>query len=383
MAVIDENLVDNPNGGFDPNEGLNESTDHLALSDLEDFDEYESLDVIDDSGEGLRQDSGYEPQDTTDYRGSQNEPNEDPADGLIDFDSNDEPNENTDNPIEPVTNEVEISDEEMINKLREKGYNIQQGESPEQEYNTKVNNIQSIIDRFDTLLQAPDEELIRLKLKTDFGDRYKQQGQEHLVGSQDFLDEVESEIDAMSESVKSMFAQNVRNTISGYKQQNENELNALKQSENQRLSQISQKNRTDLANAFNQIYKEKKFLGINITPEILKEVYRDITNYEFSKRLNSDQSLIAEVALYLKFRDNLRGSKVGDTYGAGVRDAVYAINNGNRKTTRSPLSEIIDKSSNAVGDGNGRVDFESYWNDNVVIAEEDKKPVKVAGKTSY
>src|SRR5690606_5918917 len=126
-------------------------------------------------------------------------------------------------------------------------------------------------------------------------------------------------------------------------------------------------------------------LGNQLTPEILKDVYADITSFKISDQLNADHSLFAEVALFLKVREPIKAALNGATYGEGVRDPAQALQEGTAAGTRSPLAGMIDKTNqHGSGQGAGRLDLEAHWGQEEVDApKRDPKSTHVAGRTRY
>lgn len=275
---------------------------------------------------------------------------------------------------------VDLSDDELIERLKEKGFEVRKNEesNPADSYLQERDRLEASISQVDHALQLPDEQLIVSKLRNDLADEYQRTGRQNEINSSDFNDEVQDQLDEMSDMTRRLYLENIKEKLERFKLSHTTQLNEINERERNRVNQIVEKNLNELNTSLTKIHKEGNFLGIPVSEKDLREVHADITSNKLSKVLSSSQEIIADVALFLKYRDQIKSSITGATYGEGVKAAVDALRNGQQSGSRSPLATLIEKSERTDGSGNGK-SFNSHWAPEVVASPEERKPKHVAG----
>lgn len=160
-------------------------------------------------------------------------------------------------------------EEALIQKLRERGFTVEKGSDVSEEavFVQQTNELKTKIARLDATMNSSNDDLIRLKLKTDYSEKYRLSGRENLINSPEFNEEIEAELSDMNDTHKSFFAENVKNTLKGYKDQTQNQLSTLEKQENDRIESIKKSNRLQISESLNKIYESGNFLGNQLTPE--------------------------------------------------------------------------------------------------------------------
>lgn len=336
---------------------------------LDEFDEFEPIDF----GLGNESNSSTEHNNqSVDSEKSEQENELEENDNLIDF--------GLDSEIEKEQKPLDLSDDELIKKLQEKGFEVRKNETPNptDQYHQERARLEENISQIDSALNASNDQLILSKLRNDLVDQYEKTGRKNEIGTSEFNEEIQDQLDEMNDITRRIFAENVREKLERMKSDSSNRLSLINQNEESRINQIVEKNLNELNTSLTKIHKEGNFLGIPITEKDLREVHAEITSGNLSKVLSSSQETIAQVALFFRFKDQIMNSLNGATYGEGVKAAVDALKNGQQSGSRSPLAKIIEQSER-TGGSEGKKSFENHWGPEVVQSPQDQKPKHVAG----
>lgn len=244
----------------------------------------------------------------------------------------------------------ETSAEDMIEKLKELGYNVEK-DSNEPQQDPRIAELEqhnTQIDNLEHFLEQDDKAVITEKERNNLIEMYKREGREHLIGTESFNDDLEANVeDIMDDSRYSkMYADNVKRDVREFLSKKTTERdsvqNAITKDQNNKLAE----NRRGLQDSFTHFHKEG-FLGIKPTEEDVKGAYKDITSRALSKELNQNPKLVAEFALFQRMKAKLESSYGGATYGEGVRDTIDKLN-GNQGT-RSSLAKGLNSRSSSSG----------------------------------
>ena len=279
-------------------------------------------------------------------------------------------------------NDGELSNEELIQKLQERGYSApEKVEEKSEDFveNQELQRLNNELQNAENFLSKSDDEVVLLKSRDDIAKKYTSLGKAHLIGTEDFDIDVEAQVDeiSVSETQKKLFADNVRNGIENYKGTIEQQKSILNTKRQEKKDQAIAQNRLKLQGSIENIVSGGKFLGIDVNAEQAQAIYGEITSGEFTKTINSNPDLVAKFAFFIKNQEAIESAFGGATYGQGVKDAVSAIRDKGSQTSKSPISQAIN-SSNAQG-GTNRL---ASWK--LPVIEEDKnKPEEqryVAGR---
>lgn len=250
-------------------------------------------------------------------------------------------------------NQNELSDEELIAKLKEKGYNIDKEEvvPEEQAQRVEMNRLNEEYQNAVNFINKSADEKIADKVKNDLAAEYRTLGQEHLIGKEDFDYEVEQKINKISENevTKQLFTENLTKGVEAYangiKAQQQKIVEAAEIKEKRAVAE----RRGNLQTSIKSL-TTKPFMGIEVTPEMASAVYQEITSGDFTKEVNNNPTLVAEFALFKKNREAIMANVGGATYGEGVKAGVNSIVNGTTNhSSKSPLHNAMASPSNASG----------------------------------
>ena len=266
-----------------------------------------------------------------------------------------------------------FKEEEAIEKLKALGYDVKKDE-PQNAFEAKQVQIQSIdqiISGLESYLGYDDMELCKQKAIEDLKADYKKTGREGLINTEEFKLELESTIQEYEYNPRltKLEANTIRNDINNYINQKKSEKQGIvAEVEKEQADRIKQ-NRLSLQNKMTS-FANKNLFGNKVDEDIVKNSYKKIVSGDFAKKINEDQELQAEFAIYLELKDRgLISSSGKATYKEGVADAVNAINGKNVKTSATPL----DKTVSRPGAGNSIIDRISKWGARTEVKSEGKK----------
>lgn len=265
--------------------------------------------------------------------------------------------------------------EQAMQLLKEQGFNVEKPDnnSPDHQENLEFERITGQINYAKDFLNKSDDEVIKEKVYTDLSKKYSDFGKGNLIGSEEFNDDVEMELEQISASSvqKKMYADNIRNNVSSFlKGQEKAKEQIIQNREDRNMKAIAEKRR-NLQSSIQNISKSK-FLGLDVNPEQAQEVYNDITSGNFTKTINENPDLVAKFAFFIKNLESIENNLSGATYGEGVKATVDAIRGNKAQQSRSPIHQAL---SNAQG---GNVDKLSRWRDSEIEPQE-QPPVQNQG----
>lgn len=278
-----------------------------------------------------------------------------------------------------------------IKELQKQGYNVQKFQ-PTDENQAEAAEYQRLENEYNNaslFMNKSDEDVILDKVRDDLTREYEAWGKQHLIGTQEFNEEVEDKIYKISENPtqKELYANNVRNSVQRYIDQVSEKISVFNEKREQKLKSEIAQGRKNIQEAIRG-YMTDKFLGFDVTPEEAQSVYTEITSGEFTKQVNSNPKLVAEFALFIRNKEKLSQAFGGATYGEGVKAAVDAINKGSVSATKTSLQQAMTGSSNAQGTAVSRRQAWSLSNIEESGQSPQQAPVAtqprvVAGRGSY
>ena len=256
----------------------------------------------------------------------------------------------------PAEEDDIFKEEEAIEKLKALGYDVKKDE-PQNAFEAKQVQIQSIdqiISGLESYLGYDDIELCKQKAIEDLKAEYKKTGREGLINTEEFKLELESTIQEYEYNPRltKLEANTIRNDINNYINQKKSEKQGIVAEVEREQAEKIKQNRLSLQNKMTS-FANKNLFGNKVNEDIVKNSYKKIVSGDFAKKINEDQELQAEFAIYLELKDRgLISSSGKATYGEGVADAVNALNGNNVKTSVTPL----DKTVSRPGAGNSIID---------------------------
>lgn len=254
---------------------------------------------------------------------------------------------NFDDPSAVSEDEDVFKEEEAVEKLKNLGYKVEKSEeeSPSNLRTREIQKIDKEIDSFKQYMKASDEALCREKAILDVRERYIQQGRQSAINSEEFNMEVEDELEdyKFNEKLLKLTADLVRKDLKEVISLKEKDRNGLKQEEEKEKAENIKKNRLSLQKTFSQ-YNKKNVFGVEVTPEVIKQAYHNVTSGDFTKKVNNDQNIQAEFALFLELRDKIDLSG-GGNYREGIAKAVNLLTGDGQPRSRTSLDNTVQRNA--------------------------------------
>lgn len=249
--------------------------------------------------------------------------------------------------------EEEDDEAKLIEKLKAKGFEVKSPEnrSKEGQQQKEISRLSTIIKNADSFLSLPDEAVIRQKERNDLALEYEKNGRKEYVGSEEFNMDLEERIDEITSSKTTMkvYADSIRRDVQTWKKNNENKKNSLIESiEKDRLNTITE-NRNRIKNELNNISNKGFLDSFKISPEVLKETYKFVTDGSLSQELEKNPELVGEFGLFLKIKDQLKDALSKPTYGEGIKAVFEGLSGNSSQSPKNPL-HTTKSSGNQVSD---------------------------------
>lgn len=250
--------------------------------------------------------------------------------------------------FEDVTNdegEQEPDEDELIQKLKAKGYNVEKPEDPSHEKTTQIKELDGRIQGAkDFLENRSEEERIKIGAINELKSKYQKEKKAHLIDSEIFEEELNqflAEIEHAGYVAKSAFLKGIDGEVKEYLRQLEGNKNKLQTELDQANREQMVQQRTALQESMKRFHKEG-FLGQEVQPEVAKKAYDRIVSGQLQKDVSSNHDLISEFALYLELKANLAEQLGQPSYGEGVAAAKNHILNGDRSSaSQNPLDNAM------------------------------------------
>lgn len=264
---------------------------------------------------------------------------------------------------EKANEEIEenvFKEEEALEKLKALGYEVSKKneESADQLIERQINDINSIVGNLEAYLSKNDEELCNQKALEDLKAKYTNEGNSDRINSEEFKLELESALDEYKYNprMQKLEATMIRSDIKKFIDEKNSEKKIHETSLQEKQAETIKTNRLNLQESFKG-FVGKKLLGQEITPELIKESYKQITSGKLTQTINNDQTIQAEIAMYLQLREKIP-TQGNATYEQGVADTVNSINN---RGSAKPVNTSLDKTVARPGAGNSIIDRISSW----------------------
>lgn len=284
-----------------------------------------------------------------------------------------------------TTKETPFNADDAIKKLQEQGYDVKKLQAPNQSQEQEIEYQRLESERNNALmfLNKSDDEVILEKVRDDIAREYQSFGKQHLIGTQEYEDEVQEKVYRISENPtqKELYAKNVKDSISRYVDQVESKIQAIDEKKETEFKRQVAEGRKMIQNSL-QHFMANKFLGMDVSQQEAEEVYEYITSRKFTEETNNNPQLVVEFALFNKNREKIMNALGGATYGEGVKAAVDAINKTAATPTKSPLQMAMTGSSNTQGASVNRRQFWNLPTEDTGQSSDSNKSI-VAGRGSF
>lgn len=247
----------------------------------------------------------------------------------IDFNENGEEEENDDDDIEAdlkKLNEKLGTDFKDLDSIKNALKKDDEKAEIEKEKET-FQQLSDSVSQYESYVSKTNEDLVRLSVTSDFHTAKKD------INNPEVIQEIEDKIEALKDLGEidkqgNLIRNELKNTLSDLKGKKE----AIETKWATAETATAQKNKEDLQNAFAEFGKSGNFYGVKVTPDDIKEVYKEVVSGEFFKKVNSDQKSIAELALIRKFKDQIQKASSSPTHSDGIKKVFDELG---QKTPRS------------------------------------------------
>jgi len=194
--------------------------------------------------------------------------------------------------------------------------------------------------------EKEDAELKMLTTRVDLFQRYVNMNNESLVrenllsaaiaakkdiNDQAVLDEIDEKIQGLKDleqldSTGELIRQNVKITQTNTQEK----IDKITEKRDLAQKAVGKKNTEELQNAFAEIFNGGEFLGVTVTKEDIQDAFKGIRDKSFFERVNKDQGMIARLALFVKFEDQIKKIAGGPTHSDGIKKTLEEITGQNR-----------------------------------------------------
>lgn len=244
----------------------------------------------------------------------------------------------------------EETPDELIAKLKAKGYEVQAPVDPLNQKQEQITQLDSQIAQAQAFLQKPEEERIKIGLADQLSRTYKAQGKEHLLKSEQFDSEFEAALQEIKEAgfiARTNFLNSVDQGVNAYLADLNGKKNTMENEVQTTTRDRQLKNRQNLQESIRNFH-QSGFMGQEVSTDVAKRAYDRIVTGQLQKDVSSDHNLISEFALYLEMKAQL-GEKLGQpNYGEGVKAAVDHIISGDQaQTAQNPLDKAMRAGAHA------------------------------------
>lgn len=313
---FEQNLesIDNQNqGGQDDQDHMNFHDEDNSGNDTfyqGDFDGNANIDDVDDDFD-----------DKSDFDGVNNtsfmEEEEEQEEEDLDFNEDQNQGEGGDNNSDEDIDEPDANDEAelaRLNKLLDTNFSSLEEAKKElkQEENNKSSDEEQkmyednekTIGYLGTLLNQSDEDLVREERMLRANRQGKDLNDKSIL--EEVEDEIEEELDSMSRSgTLRMNADNIRKEIKGAVGELKSKNEQIDQKKTQVQQQAEQEKIEQMENEFAEIYKDKKFLGVNLDSQTVKNAYKKARQKNYFEEQLKNPKQAARLALMLELQDKI------------------------------------------------------------------------------
>lgn len=316
----EDNLFDVLNDDFSEDE-----EDDIVLTDDKSFDEFDEEESDDD------------------------EDDEDDAASFLDDDEEDEEQDEDDQEF----NEKELeslnkklgTDFKSVEDLK-KSFNTKEEQSDKEKEEAEYDTLTNKISLFDRYIGMDNETLIRNQLLSQATQDKKD------INDQDVLDEIEETIEGLKDLKQlDSSAELLRSNLQNQKDKTAIAVTKIENKWTEAENAVAKKNVDDLQNALSEIYVQKEFMGVTVTKKDIQEVYEDIRTQNFFKGVNQNQEMIAQFALFVKFKDEISKATKRPTHSDRTKNAFETLIGSDQRGRRS-ITQAKGSASSGSADEN-------------------------------
>lgn len=179
-----------------------------------------------------------------------------------------------------------------------KSFNKEETESEEKKEAVLYDNLKEKVFLYDKYINMDNESLIRSQLMSEA------QNKKLDINDPEVIDSVEEKLEGLKdlEQLDSM-AETLRANLLSQKDKVETQVTSIDKKREDSEKATVAKNREDLEVALSNIFVDKTFYGAEVKKEDVLEVFKDITTGKFHDRVNNNQEMIAQFAMFVKFKD--------------------------------------------------------------------------------
>ena len=233
-----------------------------------------------------------------------------------------------------------------IDELKEslkKTDEISEKEKEDAEYRT-LNNKVILYDKY---IGMDNEELIRNQLLTQARQEKKD------IEDKDVLDDIEEQIQGLKDlrQLDSM-AETLRSNLQNQKEKVVQSIEKIDSKREKTEQEIARKNRDNLQTVLADIFDKKEFFGVTVTKEDIQDVYKDITTNKFFDSVNGNQEVIAQLALFLKYREQISTITNKPTHSDKLKDEFNTLLGNKGKAQRRSIATAKGSASQGSAEEN-------------------------------
>lgn len=316
---MDPELRENENGVLDTEGNLFDTLGNNPEFEDDDDDEIEIGKSFEDFSEEDNDDDEDE--------------DEDEDKGL--WDKEDEENEDEDDDSEFNEKELEAfnkklgTDFKSVDDLK-KSFVAKETETEQQKEAAEYKTLSNRVELFDRYIGMDNESLIREQLLSEASNSKKD------IEDPDVLEEIEEKIEGLKDlkTLDSM-ADTLRSNLKNQKEKTEGAIQKIDDKRTLSENQIAKKNTEDLQNAFSDIFSQKEFLGITVTKKDIQDAYESVRTNKFFDSVNGNQEMIAQFAMFVKYRDQLSKLSNKPTHSDKLKGEFNLLSGNDSKQRRS------------------------------------------------
>jgi hypothetical protein len=165
------------------------------------------------------------------------------------------------------------------------------------------------------------------------------------LNDQEVIDQIDYEVSQLTESgALSYAAQSIRDTLTRSRDEKANKIKAFEESKNLSAKEQADKQKRELQEGINDIFKEGSFLGVKPTKQDMLDVYKDISKNKHLEHLKAHPKDAVEFALFKKFRETIKKNLGKPNYETGVKNTLDELGMSNSSQTGTPGNDIANDS---------------------------------------
>ena len=249
-------------------------------------------------------------------------------------------------------NDQEMSDEDLASFNKKMGTDFKSSEELKKSFNKldakneeeqeaiELTKYQKNVELYDEFIKMDDEQLIRHQLTS------QAQLDKKDINSDEVKEEIEDTIAGLKDlnTLKTM-ADNLRGNLKNLKEKSQQSADKIIDKNNKKAQESSQKKLQEIQSTLTEVFQEGHFMGVEVTKEMMTEVYLDIKSEKFHDRANKDQGLIARLALFERLEEEILKRATAPTHSDKTKSAFAQLVGNDKNKPRN----IAQASGSATG----------------------------------